>query len=198
MTKSVLILVTALLLHKDLLAQAPQKLKPWGAVEAGAMTGSSGAAFDYRIEGGVGMNNWKWGMGGAYDRYRFTSIPIFAQARKYFGDGRNRLFLLGSAGVNIPTADPPSNGEIFNDSWNYSPTSNHRYHTGIYAEAGAGISFFAKRKAGLELSLLYNRKSMKETYLQSVYNGTDGNEQVENWTKYRMNRMVLRIATRIN
>lgn len=198
MTRTILILATALLLNKDLLAQAPQKIKPWAAMEAGGMTGSSGVAFDYRIEGGVGMNNWKWGLGVAYDQYRFSSVPIYAQARKYFGNGSSRLFLLGSAGVNITTADPENGGVIFDDSWIYSPTSNHQYHAGVYAEAGAGISLFAKRKAGLELSLLYNRKSMKETFIQSVNSGPNGNEQVESWTKYRMNRLVLRIAMRIN
>lgn len=171
------------------LSNAQSKWKPWGVTEAGFIVGSYGPSGDLRLQGGLKKNNWMFGAGAAYDGYRFETLPVYAQARKMFGNKKVRPFVMASAGVDFEIEeDNPASDLVF--IW--APPVVH-YLPGYYADLGAGVAFRTHKRFGYNVSFSYSRKTLTETSTYQMWNGSKF-EQNTTETKYLMNRYAFRIA----
>lgn len=178
-----------------LTAQQSTAWHPWVIADGGAVWASYGPGGDLRLQGGLQGKGWQLGAGLALDEYRFHSMPLYAQTRKYFTKGKRRPFVLASAGFNLATEKDRTQT---NWGWDVrgGSTTIYRYGSGVYAELGAGYAFRMLGKWGYQLSLSYTRKSMTESYNGSAWSGTTA-IPVVNQNIYRMNRLALRIGIRI-
>jgi hypothetical protein len=192
MSKRILLLIFCLnLLPFYIFAQ--QKWKPGFVAEAGFLAGSYEPSADLRAQFFINKNGWQLGAGSGLDYYRFRSVPVYAQGRKYFGTKKSKPFVLASAGANIPalTDLEKSNASGSIMWWNNPPSS---YSAGFYAEAGGGYAFLNTKGRGISLSLSYVMKSMTESYTTSYWLGFAESRVSEEKIVYYMNRLAFRVG----
>ncbi|MFN5761269.1 MAG: hypothetical protein ACK44U_04250 [Sphingobacteriales bacterium] len=168
--------------------------RPWVILEGGLVWGSYETNGDVRLQSGISKEGWKFGAGIGHDSYRYSSLPIYLQARKIFVSGKKRPFVLASAGYNFAT-EPD-----FSPDWWFDPrggiTPVYKYGSGYYAELGGGLAFRENKKWGYTLSISYIRKTMSEEYNTTIWNGTGLENEVIN-NLYRMKRVSIRLGIRI-
>ena len=130
----------------------------YSIVSAGYVFGESGVFPVAQISSGIILNDFKLGIGGGYDGYRFKSFPIFAGMGMDFGESKN-FFGYVNGGYNIPK------GEETFDIWSYPGTE--KWRGGLYADAGLGFRFKLGKKNNLLLSSSYNYKKIRhiKTYI---------------------------------
>lgn len=191
--KNILALILCLCIIQS--SQAQSKWKPWGIAEAGIIAGSYGPSGDLRLQGGLRTHGWLFGLGASYDGYKFQNLPVYAQARKMFGNKKIKPFVMASGGVNyeIQRDNPPSNVvyiSVMPGIWAPPVIS---YQPGYYADLGAGLAFRTHKKFGYNLSFSYTRKTLNEVSDSRTWSG-GVYEPVRNETKYIMNRYAFRIA----
>lgn len=123
----------------------------YSIASAGYLFGESGVFPVAQISSGISFKNFKLGIGGGYDGYRFKSFPVFADIRRDFGE-RKKFFGYINGGYHIPKDE-----ETF-DSWSYPGTE--KWEGGLYADAGLGFRFKLGKKNNLLLSSSYNFKKV--------------------------------------
>src|SRR5579862_3368717 len=64
----------------------------------GLLEGETGSAFQLQTINGAQYKSWFAGMGLGLDFYRIRSIPLFADIRKEFGKGNNKLLVYADIG----------------------------------------------------------------------------------------------------
>jgi hypothetical protein len=193
MSKRILLLIFCLnLLPLYIFAQ--QKWKPGFVAEAGLLGGSFEPSADLRAQFLLAKNGWQVGAGSGFDFYRFRSVPVYAQGRKYFGSKKNKTFLLATAGYNFPAPTAlEKNGSRGGDVW-WGMAPPKSYSGGFYGEAGGGYAFLNNKGRGLALSFSYIFKSLTETYTTSTWVGNGQTKPSEEKITYYMNRLALRVG----
>ena len=178
-----------------------QRVQKWWVIpEVGLQAGSYEPSGDLRVNGGVNYKGWLIGAGGGLDHYRFKSVPLYLQARKFIGKKRLRPFIIASAGINTPieTTVSKSNNSFWNISiWNnvMAPPTIYTYSSGAYGELGLGYALINKKNRGLMLSFSYTQKNLSESYPNQISNGTIGGiEDSKEKQIYYMKRWCLRIS----
>ena len=124
----------------------------YSIVSAGYLFGESGVFPGALLRTGIGLNNFKLGIGGGYDGYTFKSFPIFADIRMDFSDSK-RFFGYLNGGYHIPK------GEETFDMWSFP--GSEKWEGGLYADAGLGIRFKVGKKNNLLFSSGYNYKKLR-------------------------------------
>lgn len=128
-------------------------------LQAGLLEGSAGSAFQVQSINGLRYRNFFTGIGIGLDRYRFRSVPIFADLRVDLFRKPNTAFIYTDIGVNVPWVVKG------NENWR----TNNNYDRGIYYDAGAGYKLNVGKSRGLIFSAGYSLKKMRETrYLFSI------------------------------
>lgn len=195
------IVCTGLMFFISLGSFAQQSGQKWWVIpEVGLQAGSYEPSGDLRMNGGVHYKGWLIGAGGGLDYYRFKSVPLYLQARKFIGNKRLRPFIIASAGINTPveTTVSKSNNSFWNTSiWNNTavPPTIYTYSSGAYGELGLGYALINKKNRGLMLSLCYTQKNISESFPVQISDGTIGG--IVNTTEnknYYMKRWCFRIA----
>ncbi|HSC54665.1 MAG TPA: hypothetical protein VLC98_13630 [Phnomibacter sp.] len=192
MTKRIFLLIFCLnILPFYIFAQ--QKWKLGFIAEAGLLLGSQEPSGDLRGQFLLQKNNWQWGVGSGVDFYRFQSVPVYAQGRKYFSSAKSKPFVLASAGYNIatPTELQKNNGSISIWSWPVPPSD---YSGGWYAEAGVGYAIMNKKGRGVTLSLAYVFKSIEENLGDLPLWGDVRYNETNKQNIYYMTRLALRVG----
>jgi hypothetical protein len=192
MSKRILLLIICLnLLPFYIFAQ--QKWKPGFVAEAGLLAGSYEPSADLRAQFTMANKGWQAGAGTGFDYYRFRSVPVYAQGRRYFGSHKAKPFAMLSAGVNIPSLTSFEKEQSFNGGirWNGNAGS---YTSGFYGEAGGGYAFLNKKGRGLALSLSYVFKSLTESYSSSYWLGFAESVPTVEKNTYYMSRMAFRLG----
>ncbi len=134
--------------------QASRKGIFYSINSGGWIKGASESAFQWQTVNGFQKNNFFVGLGVGIDRYRFTSVPVFADGRIYTGHSPRGFFLYEDAGLNyVVGKDRSTNPEL-----NYSP--------GFYNDAGIGYKIIFSGRTGLLLSAGWSYKRVKQS--QSV------------------------------
>ena len=195
------IVLSGLMLMFVLESYAQQKECKWWIVpELGLQAGSFEPSGDMRLNGGINYKGWLIGAGGGLDHYRFKSVPLYLQARKFIGNKRLRPFIIASAGINTPveTTVSKSNNSFWNISiWNnvMAPPTIYTYSSGAYGELGLGYALINKKNRGLMMSFSYTQKNLSESYPKQISNGTIGGiEDSKERQIYYMKRWCLRIS----
>lgn len=130
----------------------------YSLASAGYLFGESGVFPVAQISSGISFKNFKLGIGGGYDGYRYNSFPVFADLRVDFGK-RKKFFGYLNSGYHFPK------GEETFDIWSYPGTE--KWEGGLYADAGLGFRFKLGEKHNLLLSSSYNYKKVRhiKTYI---------------------------------
>jgi len=173
--------------------------KPGGIAEAGFVAGTAEPSYDWRTQFTMSKKLWSVGLGAGVDDYKFRSVPVVLQGRRYFGQRKLKLFALASGGLNIVTdkSEPQNNWwwtwSSFRSSIMPSPIINH-YQNGYYAELGTGIAFLSKKQHGFILGLSWSRKTTTEWYETEATMTSNPTDMDRTTNRYQLNRMVLRLG----
>jgi hypothetical protein len=156
----------------------------------GLLEGETGSAFQLQTINGAQYKSWFAGVGLGLDFYRLRSIPLFADIRKEFGKGNNKLFAYADMGINFSWVT---------DQQKTSYVQNDKFSNGFYSDLGLGYKVSAGEKNAILLSLGYSFKKSVESYDQMYFypNGyfdpgePDLSKQKIN---YSLNRLTLKIG----
>lgn len=184
------LLKTLVIIIMPLLATAQKvdnKAHYYNITQFGWLLGSNQHTFGVQMINGVAVKKYYAGIGVAYDRYGYKSIPVFADLRYSLLPGKtSTLQVYGNAGINnaLNSDDLPrkyGNGEDYN-----------RMKKSFYGEAGLtylltiGNNFCFNAGAG------YNYKTFK--YTQHTYIGSGVIRDVTTDYTYRYSKYVLRVG----
>lgn len=136
---------------------------------------------------GVAIKKYFAGIGVAYDKYGYKSLPVFADLRYSLLQGKTSMLqVYGDAGINNPLASDflprkYSNGQDY-----------HIYKKSFYGEAGITYLLHIGDNAWLTAGAGYNYKTFK--YTEEFYTGSsDLTHTTTNYT-YRYSKYVLRVG----
>jgi hypothetical protein len=101
---------------------------------------------------GIKFSNWFSGIGVGIDNYHYKALPLFADAKWYFGDDKNG-FLYGDIGYNFPLKNKPEKEIYYYDSYHFSG--------GIYTDLGIGYQVRLYKKSYLLFSLGHSYKQLQ-------------------------------------
>jgi hypothetical protein len=150
----------------------------------GLLQGESKAAFHLQSVNGFEKKNWFAGVGVGLDYYRYKSIPLFAEGRKYFGKTRNQFFIYADAGIHFVW-------EKIDKAAYYT----EKYYPAFYGGAGIGYRAGFKNGGGFLLSAGYSYKRVDDEQQYIALCPSDGpcNLQINKY-KYDLNRILLQIG----
>jgi hypothetical protein len=139
---------------------------------------------------GANYKSWFAGVGLGLDFYRLRTIPLFADIRKEFGKGNNKVFVYSDIGINFSWVT---------DQQKTINVENDKFYNGFYGDWGLGYKVLMNRKNNLLLSLGYSYKKTVETYDPFYGFGlyTYPGSQPENPTQkinYSLNRLSIKVG----
>jgi hypothetical protein len=174
--KSILLAVLSATLGQYAAAQTLQQNSRWhfqSVNGVGWLHGKTNNALQLQTVNGLRRGRWFIGIGTGVDDYRLRSIPLFFDARKDVGGGRNHFFLYADAGMNWywqRSSDP----KLF--------YTNSKVSNGIYTEAGIGCSSRLSEKISLVFSGGFSYKQLAEkgsvVYYTDIMNWNGGNPYI--------------------
>ena len=159
-------------------------------IQVGLINGEGGSAFQVQAIHGAAFGTWFAGIGTGLDFYRYRSIPLFADLRKYFGKA-NSFFIYADAGPDFVWQ---------RDREKRVYTGSDKFTTGFYGDAGIGKRFLLHGNSGILLSISYSRTNLHEktTTMYSVYDpfnagGLTTNDNSQ-YYDYHLNRLLLHVG----
>ncbi len=136
--------------------QAQKEKAKFHLIETGGITiGESEINAVFQTINGVSFSNWFFGAGFGVDFYQYKTLPLFFDARNFFGRN-HKWFLYGDLGYNFPLYNK-SDKEIF-----YSGTYDLK--GGVYTDFGFGIKTPLVKHSSLYLSLGHSYKQLQGKY----------------------------------
>jgi hypothetical protein len=149
----------------------------------GLLQGEDRSAFQVQTINGVEKNNLFGGIGVGLDFYKFKSIPVFIDVRKYFGHSRQQLFVYADPGIHFVWEKEKKLG--FGDS---------KWKPGFYADGGVGYSWRFSGGGGFVMSAGYSYKRVKEVSESTICPFVGPcRTQVETY-KYSLNRISIKMG----
>lgn len=174
-----------------------QQIKSKGALSVSAETallnGDNHVNGQVLLSAGYEFKGWYIGAGSGFDYYKYRTVPVFADVKKYFGKGNRQLFIYANAGTDI--AWPTENQKNLRNNggwWGWSPSPGV-FKNGIYTDLGFGYTLFNSKHRGIFTTLGYSTKTITEIYDESVWNGTTS-VMTKRTMDYTMNRILFRIG----
>lgn len=118
----------------------------------GLIGGESNISTAFQTVNGIRVSNWFSGVGIGIDNYKYKTLPLFFDARKYFGIDK-RGFVYGDIGYNFPMKNIPGKEMIYYD--------NYRFKGGLYSELGVGFTMKFIRSSSISFSFAYSNKQLQ-------------------------------------
>ncbi len=162
--------------------------------QAALLNGDSHVNGQLLLTAGYEQNGWMIGAGSGFDYYKYRTVPVFADIKKFFGKGNRQLFIYANAGSDLawPTDNQKTNRGNW---WGWNVPQASVFKNGVYTDIGFGYTLFNNKRSGFFTALGYSTKTLTEVYDEPVWNGT--NSVITKRTlKYTMNRSLLRIGYR--
>ncbi len=163
------------------------------SAETALLNGDNHVNGQVLLSAGYEFKGWFIGAGSGFDYYKYRTVPVFADVKKYFGKGNRQLFIYANAGTDIawPTVNQKNlrNGGGW---WGWSPSPSI-FKNGIYTDLGFGYALFNSKHRGIFTALGYSTKTITEIYEESVWNGTTS-VIAKRTLDYTMNRILFRIG----
>src|SRR5690606_21715186 len=150
--KKLALLLTIMITFSAFAQEKKYKFRSVNSV--GFTLGQSAPGLVLQTVNGITFSDWFAGIGVGYDEYAYKSLPVFADARYYFGD-RKRGFLYGNLGYHFPLKNKPKQ-EIMYDTYDFEG--------GLYTDFGIGFKTKFINTSSLLFSIGHSYKRM-ETYL---------------------------------
>ncbi|MFT3843947.1 MAG: hypothetical protein QM725_02755 [Lacibacter sp.] len=138
---------------------------------------------------GYGFKNWVIGAGTGFDYYKYRTVPVFADVKRYFGTGSRKMFVYGNIGLDVPW--PTSEQKMYRNSW--WGASESRFKNGVYTDVGFGYTLFSNKNRGFFAAAGYSTKMLTEIYQEGIWNGTT-TIQTTRSLEYTMNRFLFRVG----
>lgn len=153
MKKATYIVAAMFVLQLNIAAQSKSKPRFAGITQAGFLAGGSTNSLQLQTINGIGYRGFSLGIGTGIDYYHFKTIPLFIDARKDIFSKKKTPFVYLDMGPNMP--------------WNRTVTEDTRqkgqYKNGLFYDFGIGYKWVLKERLGLNFSLGYSEKTLKET-----------------------------------
>ncbi len=153
MKKIYVLLSLSLIIQTNAKSQQKKDSIRFSAIASMArLSGESQKLFAYQAVAGLRWQSWFGGIGAAYDRYGYKSIPVFFDIRRYINAKKSwQPYVYGDAGVNLALySDQMPRKSDDRDYVTFRPA--------FYGEAGVGIDKRVSRKLAFSLSAGYSYK----------------------------------------
>jgi hypothetical protein len=153
----------------------------------GLLEGQAGSSFQLQTVNGVQYKSWFGGVGVGLDFYRYRTIPLFADLRKEFGHGANKVFLYADLGVSFSWVTD-------DEKMAYMPDDH--FSNGFYDDFGFGYKMPVGKSNAFLISLGYSYKKIVESYNDGVYfdyppaGGYNHSEQIDSY----LNRLNIKVG----
>ncbi|HEX3025115.1 MAG TPA: hypothetical protein VHP12_07880 [Chitinophagaceae bacterium] len=152
--KKIIIVIVLLILFQHINAQKTEKKLRFTSINnIGVIVGKNSSGISLQTVNGFKLkHNWIAGFGVAYDPYQIASVPVFIDARKYFGNKQWMPFLYADAGKNytLRNNNYPKNWSDGSEAYTFTNS--------LYAETGIGISKAITKNNKFFLSAGYSYK----------------------------------------
>lgn len=117
-----------------------------------AVAGETEVSTAFQTVNGIQFSNWFSGIGVGVDNYVYKTLPLFFDARRYFGNEK-RGFIYGDIGYDFPLKNKTGK-EIFRyDTYDFTG--------GIYTDIGMGYQFPIHKRSSFVFSLGYSYKKLQ-------------------------------------
>lgn len=120
--------------------------------QVGLLQGEGHTAMSIQSVNGFRRGHLFGGLGTGLDYYRYRTIPLFAEARWYFGSTADQFFIYGNGGTNFVWQE-----RMFING------ADEIFHPGFYSGAGIGFKAGLKNGMGIVLSAGYTHKNVSNS-----------------------------------
>lgn len=117
----------------------------------GLISGESSSDIGFQTINGIHFSNCFTGIGIGIDKYKYKTLPLFADGMKFLGIEK-KAFLYGDIGYNFPVNDKPGK--------EYSYYNNYHFTGGIYTGVGIGYQSPVSKKTAVIFSFGYSYKQL--------------------------------------
>lgn len=147
----ILFLISFFLIRFSLSAQ--KKNIQFHSINTAAMVGGeSPLSSAFQTVNGIRFSNWFSGIGIGIDNYRYNTIPLFMDARRFFGKEK-KAFIYGDFGYNFPMKNKPEKDIYYYNSYHFSGS--------IYSDLGIGYQIYLNKNSCLLFSVGNSFKKLK-------------------------------------
>ncbi|HET7114896.1 MAG TPA: hypothetical protein VFI29_00295 [Hanamia sp.] len=144
-------LIVALLISFSVSAQK-NKVHFHSINSFGLIGGETETGIAFQTINGIRFSNWFSGIGVGIDNYEYKTLPLFFDARWYFGSEK-KAFVYGDLGYNFPMKNKPGKEMVYYD--------NYHFKGGLYSELGIGFKTKFIKKSSIFFSLAYSYKQLE-------------------------------------
>ena len=128
-----------------------EKLKFHSINTVGFSDGQAGGHFLFQTVNGVASKKWFAGTGFGIDYYRYRSVPVFLDGRRYFGK-KGKGFAYADVGFNLSAKNKPGKEAFYYTSYHFA--------NGLYTDIGIGYRIKFVRKSSFLMSTGYSYKEI--------------------------------------
>jgi hypothetical protein len=128
------------------------KIKFHSINEGGIVGGESHVNAVFQTINGISFFNWYSGIGIGVDNYRYKTLPLFLDARRYFGT-ENKGFVYVDLGYNFPLKNKPGKEIGYYNTYNFKGS--------LYSDFGIGFKTKFIKKSSLLFSLGHSYKQLQ-------------------------------------
>jgi hypothetical protein len=138
------------------------------------VSGETGTSTAFQTVNGIKFLNWFSGIGVGIDNYKYKTLPLFFDARKYFGIEK-KVFVHGDIGYDFPMKDKP--GKEMSDYDTY------HFRVGLYSEFGIGFETKFIKSSSVSFNVAFSSKQLQNRIgIQPLCLGCD-----PYWYNYKLN-----------
>lgn len=165
-----------------------QKLKYAGSVETALVNGSHETELAVNTTHGIRFGNWSTSVGAGIDYYRFRSVPLFIDVKRYIPLNKIQPYIQASAGVNIAWAtDEQRIIQKYWSSW-WPQTDTLPFNNGFHSKLVFGVVFNPQKQVKIAAFAGWNYKTQSTTVETMVQNGSSWVSEPR-ITTYKMSRL---------
>ena len=166
-----------------------------GLFESGMVNGSYETNIALSTSHGIKLKGWSAAIGTGIDYYRFRSVPVYLDVKRFISLGKKEFFIQTSAGTNI--AYPKQEQKISQKWWSsWWPPQNDTFSfsNGFYSKAAIGMVFNPKEKLKVSFTVGWSYKSLSQHNYELIFNGSSGYEYSPRTTMYGMHRLYVGLS----
>lgn len=152
MKKNIVFILTVLVLMTVSVFAQKNKIKFNSINTFELISGQSPSSFGFQTVNGIRFSNWYSGIGIGVDKYKYKTLPLFVDVRKFFG-AEKKAFVYGDIGYNFPMKNKPEKEIYYYRSYHFTG--------GIYTDIGMGYQFHLYKNNSLLFGLGYSYKKLE-------------------------------------
>jgi hypothetical protein len=172
-------------------AQQTKRMDFHSLQQVGLINGSGATSASLQSINGFEVGNWFAGIGVGLDFYRYRSVPLFADIKRYFKIAKgSRLFIYGDGGYNFPWSKKEE--EQFSP-WAWPIKVDKQDKGGAYLDTGGGYAMQLHNGNAILFSIGYSYKYFSENVSTYYLQGETVSTNVQHYT-YSFNRIMVKVG----